>query len=163
MGRTQYESHSKAKNGLFTNLENEGHQINKIVLSKIWSKIPEDTVFKSKYETLSILCHDWIEVEEALDGLSDKISEAWNLGGAAIYEEHLKLNKSLSETGNPVKTGDKLYLTKIQQEFDCDVFYPVKYLPEMTEIEQNDEIIEENKITYTFHTHLIYCQNMKIH
>ena len=77
--------------------------------------------------------------------LSNVISEAWNIGGPQVYETQLK------DKNNDVSFSSKLYLTQLEAEFDCDAFYPVKYLDSLECLEKSEPKLE-NDITYTFST-----------
>ena len=136
LGRDSFELHSQKK-GLFEDLEQEkGHCIIKIVMSQSWNELP------AKYRRAdTYLAKSWLEVENTVKSLKDKISEAWNIGGPKVYEAQLQSIFS----GNPVvkRKGRKLYLTKLHQAFQCDTFYPTQYLEKL----QNDETQEVINVT----------------
>ena len=75
--------------------------------------------------------------------LSNVISEAWNIGGPQVYVTQL------NDKNNEVNFSSKLYLTQLEAEFDCDAFYPVKYLDSLECLEKSEPKLE-NDITYTF-------------
>ena len=76
---------------------------------------------------------------------SHVISEAWNIGGPQVYVTQLK------DKNNYVSVSSKLYLTQLEADFDCDAFYPVKYLASLDCLEKSEPKLE-NVITYTFST-----------
>ena len=62
-----------------------------------------------------------------------------------MYETQLK------DKDKDVSISSKLYLTQLEAEFDCDAFYPVKYLGSLECLEKSESKLE-NDITYTFST-----------
>jgi len=86
-------------------------------------------------------------LEEALSSveaaaLDNKIESCWIIGGSSVYEEALKHPKL-----------DKVYLTKILQEFDCDTFFPSldeKQWKIMQEKDVPNDIQEENDIQFKY-------------
>ena len=45
----------------------------------------------------------------------------------------------------------KLYLTQLEEEFDCDAFYPIKYLDSFKCLDKSESKVE-NGVEYTFST-----------
>ena len=86
-------------------------------------------------------------LEEALSSveaaaLDNKIESCWIIGGSSVYEEALKHPKL-----------DKVYLTKILQEFDCDTFFPSLDEKQWNIIQEKDvpnDIQEENDIQFKY-------------
>ena len=62
-----------------------------------------------------------------------------------MYETQLK------DKNNDVSFSSKLYLTQLEEEFDCDAFYPVRYLGSLECVEKSEPKLE-NDIIYTFST-----------
>ena len=145
MGRSSFELHSRPNIGLFNELKNQGHDIIKIVLSNQWKTIPEE--YQEKKEENVILCHNWKEVKSSVLQLSHMISEAWNIGGPQVYQAQLE-DKYDTRKIEP----EKLYVTKLEGVFDCDTFYPIKYLNSLKCIEKSEPKIE-NGVKYTFNTY----------
>lgn len=135
MGRKSYELHSRpGKEGLFHQLEHEQtHQIIKIVVSTTWQPSSTDVIF----------CQSWTDVKEAVFQLRQQITEAWNIGGPQLYETHLIDFIGSSNEKNYV------YLTRLDQAFSCDVFYPIKYLAQLTLVDQSEEK-QENGVKFIF-------------
>ena len=77
------------------------------------------------------------------------ISEAWNVGGPQVYETQLESPND--DTGNE---PNKIYLTQLEETFDCDAYYPIKYLQSLNCEEQSQPRIEDG-IKYTFKTLII--------
>jgi dihydrofolate reductase len=148
MGRSSFEIHSK-KFGLFDELESKGHKIIKIVLSKSWSSIPDDY----NKTPLTILCQSWSDVKLKLSNdseINSKISQAWNIGGPSLYEDHILDCQDSKYPG-------KLHLTQLEQTFDCDTFYPMKYLSKLSQQDDKkcntnicNQRFEENGVYFTF-------------
>ena len=86
-------------------------------------------------------------LEEALSSveaaaLDNKIESCWIIGGSSVYEEALKHPKL-----------DKVYLTKILKEFDCDTFFPSLDDKHWKIVEDKDvpaDIQEENEIQFKY-------------
>jgi len=86
-------------------------------------------------------------LEEALSSveaaaLDNKIESCWIIGGSSVYEEALKHPKL-----------DKVYLTKILQEFDCDTFFPSLDEKQWKIVQEKDvpnDIQEENDIQFKY-------------
>ena len=58
MGRASFELHSRPKVGLFTDLNQQGHKIIKIVLSKQWKSLPSNFLHIEN----AYLVHSWTQV-----------------------------------------------------------------------------------------------------
>lgn len=145
LGKKSFELHSQEK-GLFEDLEQEkGHSIIKIVMSKSWNELPA----KYKNTADAYLANSWLEVENTVKSLKDKISEAWNIGGPKVYEAQLLQNTVKR------RLGRKLYLTKLHQAFQCDTFYPTQYLEKLQyDIQEVTNVTEEEKgIKLSFHVY----------
>ncbi|XP_072272313.1 dihydrofolate reductase [Pyxicephalus adspersus] len=107
-----------------------------IVLSKELKEPPNGAHYlaKSLDEALQLL-----ETPE----LKDRIDLIWIIGGSSLYKE--LMDKPVSQ---------RLFVTRIQQEFECDTFLPdidiqsYKLLPEYPGI--SSEMQEENGIQYKF-------------
>ncbi len=76
---------------------------------------------------------DWI-------GERDDIENVFIIGGGSLYA--FTINHPECE---------KVYLTEIEQEFDCDVFFPE--IPEGFEEIERSDMVEEDGVTYTFATY----------
>lgn len=79
-------------------------------------------------------------LDEALAALStsNKIDQIFVIGGAKLYEEalfHLDL--------------ERIYLTRIEADFDCDTFFPDQ-IPEDFEIISATELMESDSLEYSF-------------
>jgi dihydrofolate reductase len=79
-------------------------------------------------------------LDEALTALSTspKIDEIFVIGGAKLYEEAV-LHPEL----------ERIYLTRIEEIFDCDTFFPDQ-IPEDFEIVSSTEIMESDGLEYSF-------------
>lgn len=102
-----------------------------VVISKTLSNVPEGVLL---YPTLT----------EAVKYLhsNNNIDKLWVIGGSGLYNEALKDKNCL-----------KLYLTKIDQDYLCDTFFPefdIQLFQEITESNVPTEIQEENGVKYEF-------------
>ncbi|XP_069818953.1 dihydrofolate reductase isoform X1 [Dendropsophus ebraccatus] len=136
----------------------EGKQNVVIMGRKTWFSIPEKN--RPLKERINIvLSRELTEppkgahylaksLDEALDlldtpELKDRVDLIWIIGGSSLYKEVLD---------KPV--NQRLFLTRIQQEFECDTFLPeidlqsYRLLPEYPGI--TSEMQEENGIQYKF-------------
>lgn len=79
-------------------------------------------------------------LDDALTALStsDKVAEVFVIGGAKLYEEAI-LHPEL----------ERIYLTRIEAEFDCDVSFPDQ-IPEEFEIVSNSELEEHDSLEFSF-------------
>ncbi|AAD21331.1 dihydrofolate reductase [Macaca mulatta rhadinovirus 17577] len=74
--------------------------------------------------------------------LKEQLNTVWVIGGKSVYESVLNYKCPL-----------KLYITRIMESFDCDVFFPSINFTEYTmlsEIPGKDTNFEENGIKYKF-------------
>lgn len=92
---------------------------------KTWESIPER--FRPLLNRLNVIltrnteisfpddCIQSCSLEEGLEKISvrDDIDQIFVIGGASVYEQAIKLAEC-----------KQLYITMIQEEFDCDVFFP---------------------------------------
>ncbi|XP_063309796.1 dihydrofolate reductase [Pelobates fuscus] len=107
-----------------------------IVLSKELTVTPQGAHYLAKS------LDDALELLETPE-LKDQTDLVWIIGGSSLYKELLD---------KPV--NQRLFLTRILKEFECDTFLPeidfqsYKLLPEYPEIPS--EIQEENGIQYKF-------------
>ena len=60
-----------------------------------------------------LVCKSFPEALQLVDSLSDKLESCWVIGGSSVYEEAMR-NIRL----------EKLYVTRILKDFDCDTFLP---------------------------------------
>ena len=60
-----------------------------------------------------LVCRSFPEAVQLVDSLSDKLESCWVIGGSSVYEEAMS-NIRL----------EKLYITRILKDFDCDRFLP---------------------------------------
>ncbi|XP_063819987.1 dihydrofolate reductase isoform X1 [Pseudophryne corroboree] len=107
-----------------------------IVLSKELTEPPKGAHYLAKSLDAALELLDKSE-------LRDQIDLIWIIGGSSLYKE--VMDKPVSQ---------RLFVTRIQQEFDCDTFLPeidiqsYKLLPEYPGI--SSEMQEENGIKYKF-------------
>ncbi|KAM4808279.1 dihydrofolate reductase [Rhinophrynus dorsalis] len=107
-----------------------------IVLSKELKEPPQGAHYlaKSLDESLELL---------QTDELKDRVDLVWIIGGSSLYQEVME---------KPI--NQRLFVTRILQEFECDTFLPeidlnsYKLLTEYPGI--SSEIQEENGIKYKF-------------
>ncbi|KAF7640258.1 DHFR domain-containing protein [Meloidogyne graminicola] len=100
-----------------------------IVLSKtIEPKVSEDLIISDEIDNLFEMLKS--------EPYKDKIETIWNVGGSEVYS-----------LGFCYPQLDKLILTKIDKDFECDVKFPEIDWNYFTE-EQNTEIIEEKGICW---------------
>lgn len=79
-------------------------------------------------------------LDEALTALdsSKKIDQAFIIGGGKLYSEAI-LHDNL----------ERLYLTRIEGNFDCDTFFPEE-IPDEFEVISATEILEDEGIEFSF-------------
>ena len=79
------------------------------------------------------------EALDLVDKMSDKVESCWIIGGSAVYQEAMDSPRL-----------DKIYITKIMKDYDCDTFFPSintqhwklisdKMVPEAIQSEDNTE------------------------
>ncbi|CAJ0592621.1 unnamed protein product [Cylicocyclus nassatus] len=87
---------------------------------------------------------DDIMKELSFGALSEKIEKVWDIGGAEIYK--LALDKELV---------DEMLITKIQKDFDADVFLTGVQWDRFKEDETaRSQLLSENGLEFSFHR---YC------
>ena len=60
-----------------------------------------------------LVCKSFPEALQLVDSLSEKLESCWVIGGSSVYEEAMR-NIRL----------ERLYITRILKDFDCDTFLP---------------------------------------
>jgi len=135
---------------LTTKTEKQG-TINAVIMGrKTWDSLPER--FKPLPERLNIIISRSLELNEdfvqtvlsldsALESLTNfqtqKIEQVFIIGGAMVYEQAIK---------HPACS--KLFITRLQANFNCDTFFPV-FTDKFKKISAS-EIQEENNLSYCF-------------
>lgn len=102
-----------------------------VVISKTLGSVPEGVLL---YRKLTDAVKDLY--------LNNNIEKLWVIGGSGLYNEAVK-----------DKNCTHLYITKIDQEFLCDTFFPDFDMKEFEEVNESDvpkEIQEEKGIKYEF-------------
>jgi dihydrofolate reductase len=116
-----------------------------------WDSLPDkykplpdriNVVLSSQNEALPDGVLQYKSFDQALNDLekNESVEKIFNIGGAKLYESTINHAKC-----------DKIYLTRIDQNFDCDTFFPA--IPSDFKLINESEIQEENNIKYKF---LIY-------
>ena len=59
------------------------------------------------------VCHNYEEALSRVDDMKDKIESCWIIGGTSVYQEAMNHQRL-----------DKLYITRILKDYDCDTFFP---------------------------------------
>ena len=82
----------------------------------------------------------FISLDDALTAIStsELIDQIFVIGGARLYADAI-LHPNL----------ERIYLTRIEEEFDCDTFFPDQ-IPADFEVVSSTEILEEEGIEFTF-------------
>ena len=121
-----------------------------LLIKQIWNT--EYTIVLSQ-TTTAIAGVDYVakSITEALihlqtPSLCSEIENIWVMGGSYIYELALESNFRI-----------KLFATHISSDFDCDVYFPHKYLSVLKEIDDDRlptrTVVKENGCEYTFHVY----------
>ena len=135
---------------------------NAVILGKnTWFSVPEK--FRPLKGRLNVVISSTLKTEDlpenvklcrslpdAVDLLSsapynNTIEEIFIVGGASLYKE-----------GMASELCKRIYITKIDGDFECDVFYPefdTEVYKEITLDNVSQEIQEEKGIKYTFHVY----------
>ena len=82
---------------------------------------------------------------EKLEELKDKIETCWIIGGSSIYNEVLQKNLC-----------DRIYLTIINEHFDCDTFFPIINNLKFSKVSDpivSEAVQTEGKCTYEYHVY----------
>jgi len=124
----------------------EPNKINAVVMwRKTWESIPEkfrplpwrlNCILSRKYDNKD---YKYDSLESCISDLKRKedIEKIFIIGWANLYNQVLN---------NPML--DKIYLTKVEWDFDCDVFFD--WVPSNCELEFSSDIETENDIWYSF-------------
>lgn len=82
----------------------------------------------------------FISLDDALSALatSNLIDQVFVIGGARLYADAI-LHPNL----------ERIYLTRIEEEFDCDTFFP-EHIPADFEVVSSTETLEEEGIEFSF-------------
>ena len=117
---------------------------------KAWEAIPEENRPLANRINCVISSNDELDLpfgvlqfgslEEALTALStsEKIDQIFVAGGAQLYQEAI-LNPEL----------ERIYLTRIEADYECDVFFPDE-IPDDFEIISATETLESDGLEYSF-------------
>ncbi len=120
MGRRTWES-------LPSSFKPLSHRINVVISSNMDLDLPDDVLlFGSLDEALAAL------------STSRKIEQIFVIGGARLYEEAV-IHPEL----------ERIYLTRIEADFECDTFFPDQ-IPEDFEIISTSELMESDGLEYSF-------------
>ena len=76
----------------------------------VLSRQPQSSV--SDHEDVFV-CHNYEEALSRVDDMKDKIESCWIIGGTSVYQEAMNHQRL-----------DKLYITRILKDYDCDTFFP---------------------------------------
>jgi dihydrofolate reductase len=124
-------------------------KVNAVIMgSKTWDSLPE------KYRPLKdrinmVLSRRDLDLpegvilaksmEDAFEKLEerDDVGEVFIIGGASVYKQAIEH-----------EDAEKIYLTEVKGEFDCDAFFPD--IPKSFEVESRSDEMEENEISYRF-------------
>ena len=106
-----------------------------VVLSRSMANVPEkaDLLFSSLPSAISSLKEN------------SKIESIFIIGGSQVYDEALKNDLC-----------DRIYITRIDADFECDAFFPEFDQSKFIEIQDEqvpNGIQEENGLNYTFHVY----------
>lgn len=106
-----------------------------VVLSRCLTEVPEkaDLLFASLPSAIASL------------KANSKVESIFIIGGSQIYEEALKSS-----------VCDRVYITRIDSDFQCDSFFPELDQDKFVEVNDDQvpsEIQEENGIHYKFHVY----------
>ena len=63
------------------------------------------------------VCQDYEEALKLVDNMKAKIESCWIIGGSSIYQEAMNHPRL-----------EKVYLTRILKDYDCDTFFPAQSL-----------------------------------
>ena len=76
----------------------------------VLSSLPKDKI--SDHEDVFV-CSGYDKALDLVDQMSDKVESCWIIGGSSVYQEAME-NSRLN----------KIYITRILQDYDCDTFFP---------------------------------------
>ena len=76
----------------------------------VLSRQPQSLI--SDHEDVFV-CHNYDEALSRVDDMKDKIESCWIIGGTSVYQEAMNHQRL-----------DKLYITRILKDYDCDTFFP---------------------------------------
>ena len=76
----------------------------------VLSRQPQSSI--SDHEDVFV-CHNYEEALSRVDDMKDKIESCWIIGGTSVYQESMNHQRL-----------DKLYITRILKDYDCDTFFP---------------------------------------
>ena len=152
MGRRTFEQHSRP-GALFAQLASGSagsvgaNRIVKVVLSRTMSS-PSSSSSSSSSDQCHHVCRTWPEVLSLLDGMADEVLSAWNIGGPGVYAAQL---------AGAVRSGTRVFLTRVDGDFDCDLKYPEVDFEEDESWKEVEEEADkkggaENGIRYSFRT-----------
>ena len=93
-----------------------------------------------------LVCESLQNAFNAVEELVDKIETCWVIGGSSVYEEAMK---------NP--RLDRIYITNIMEDYECDTFFPPLATEDWEEVGDEmvpKEVQEEDgvKFKYTVYT-----------
>ena len=105
----------------------------------VLSSLPKSDISESEDV---FVCKSFAEAVELVDSLNEKIESCWVIGGSSVYEEAMT-NVRL----------EKLYITRILKDFDCDTFFPSVNTVKWKLTEDKDvpgEVQEEDGVQFKY-------------
>ena len=118
-------------------------------LNIVLSSLPTERISDNKDV---LVCKSYEEAVLRVSDMSEdnRIESCWIIGGSSVYEEAMK---------NP--RLDRIYLTKIMKNFDCDTYFPnidSEQWKEITDDNVSEEVQEENGIQFKYY---VYQRNLE--
>merc|ERR1719483_1376057 len=110
------------------------NRVNIVLTRQEKSKISEDeNVF---------VCDSLQNAFNVVEEMVDKIETCWVIGGSSVYEEAMR---------NP--RLDRIYITNIMEDYECDTFFPPLATEDWEEVEDNmvpKDVQEEDGVKFKY-------------
>ena len=110
------------------------NRVNIVLTRQEKSKISED-------ENV-LVCDSLQNAFTLVEEMSDKIETCWIIGGSSVYEEAMK---------NP--RLDRIYITNIMEDYECDTFFPPLATEDWEEVEDQmvpKDVQEEDGVKFKY-------------
>ena len=135
---------------------------NVVIMGKnTWYSIPQK--FRPLKGRLNVVISSSLQIDDLPEGvlLFKRLPEAMEMLNTELYansieEIYITGGSSLYKEAMESDLCGRIYLTKIESDFNCDVFYPDFDMQKFKEITLNDvaqDVQEENGVKYKFHVY----------
>ncbi|CAH0473474.1 unnamed protein product [Peronospora belbahrii] len=101
--------------------------------------LTRNTSYKESVSNNVGVAASFYEALELVQQQGSKVDQVFVIGGSAVYAEALAY-----------RGCNKVYLTKVKGQFECDAFFPLEQLMQSYRVVAESEILKENGVKFQF-------------